>query len=78
MNYPKELFEQKLNEFFDRQDPSKRVIVPEIVEKFLEEQELVFKHLASVYAKKNGVEDITISNSDIFSVPGSAHSGYVG
>lgn len=78
MNYPKELFEQKLNEFFDRQDPTKKGIIPEIVEKFMEEQELVFKHLASVYAKKKGVEDITISNSDIFSVPGSAHSGYVG
>lgn len=78
MNYSAELFEQKLNEFFDRQDPEKKVIVPEIVEKFQEEQVLVFKHLAAIYAMKNGVDDITISNSDIFSVPGSAHSGFVG
>ena len=78
MNYTKELFTQKLMEFFERQDPLKKNIVPEIVDKFMDEQELVFKHLADVYAKKNGVDDITISNESIFSIPGSKHSGFVG
>lgn len=78
MDYNKELFAQKLTEFFDRQDPLKKVIVPEIVEKFHDEQEKVFKHLSATYAKKNNVEDITISNDTIFAVPGTKHSGYVG
>ena len=78
MDYSKDMFKVKLVEFFNRQDPTKIGIVPELVEKFHDEQELVFKHLAHIYAEKNGVEDITISNDSIFSVPGSKHSGYVG
>lgn len=53
MDYNKELFAQKLNEFFERQDPLKKVIVPKIVDKFHDEQENVFKHLSAIYAKKN-------------------------
>lgn len=78
MDYNKELFAQKLNEFFERQDPLKKVIVPKIVDKFHDEQENVFKHLSAIYAKKNGVEDITITDDTIFAVPGSSHSGHLG
>lgn len=78
MEYSEEVFKKKLVEFFDRHDPEKANIIPDIVEKFSGEQELVFKHLTNLYAEKHGVDDITITNDSIFSVPGSSHSGYAG
>lgn len=78
MDYNKELFAQKLTEFFDRQDPLKKIIVSEIVNKFHDEQDKVFKHLSAIYAKKNEVEDVTISEITIFAVPGASHSGHLG
>jgi hypothetical protein len=78
MDYTKDLFTQKLYEFFQRHDPVKQTIVPEIVEKYHENQEIVFKHLTELYAKKHGVEDALISNDSIFSLPPSSHSGFTG
>lgn len=78
MDYNKELYAQKLTEFFDRQDPLKKVIVPKIVDKFPNDQEKVFKHLSAIYAEKNGVEDVTISEESIFAVPGTNNSGFIG
>jgi len=78
MNYSKELFTKKLIEFFDRQDPLKKTIVPDIVEKFMNHQDTVFKHLSKIYAEKNGVEDAVISNDSIFAVPTTNHSSYIG
>ena len=77
-DFSNEMFEQKLVEFFERQDPEKISIVPEIVEKFSNDQDTVFKHLSKLYAAKNGVLDVKVTNSNIFSVPGSANSGYIG
>lgn len=78
MNYTKELFTQKLIEFFERHDPLKVQLVDEIVEKFMNQQEAVFKHLTALYADKNDVEIDKVSNDSIFSLPPSANSGYVG
>jgi hypothetical protein len=41
MNYTKELFTQKLIEFFERHDPLKVQLVDEIVEKFMNQKEAV-------------------------------------
>jgi hypothetical protein len=75
MQYDEELYKQKLNEFFDRRDPSKKSIVDKIVEKFPNKQDTVFKYLSALYAKKDGVEDITISEDTIFNVPMGPNTG---
>lgn len=75
MHYDEELYKQKLNEFFDRHDPAKKSIVNKIVEKFPDNQEEVFKYLAALYAKKEGVDDVTISEDTIFNVPMGPNTG---
>ncbi len=75
MKYSKEMYKQKLIEFFNRHDKSKLSIVNEISERFPEQQEDVFKHLTSIYAKLEGTSEITVSNESLFSVPSSANSG---
>lgn len=75
MEYNEELYKQKLNEFFDRHDPAKKSIVDDIVKKFPNRQEVVFKYLTSLYAEKAGVSDITISEDTIFNVPMGPNTG---
>lgn len=75
MEYSDEMYRQKLREFFERHDKEKLTIVDEIADKFPEKQEAVFKHLTALYAKKEGTDDVVISNDSIFSVPTSANSG---
>ncbi|MEX2484290.1 MAG: hypothetical protein WED10_07020 [Brumimicrobium sp.] len=75
MKYNKELYTQKLHEFFNRHDPTKTGIVDEIVEKFPNRQEEVFNHLTKIYAEKEGVADANISNDTIFSIPPTPNTG---
>lgn len=75
MEYSKEMYKQKLTEFFNRHDTSKLSIVDEIAERFPDRQEDVFNHLTAVYSKIEGTDDVTISNDSIFSVPSSANTG---
>ncbi|MGM0479089.1 MAG: hypothetical protein ACQERC_07675 [Bacteroidota bacterium] len=75
MKYPKDLYEQKLNEFFDRHDPEKKAIAKKIVERFPERQEDVFNHLTAIYAKKEGTDEFIISDDSILSVPTGPNSG---
>ncbi len=75
MKYPKDLYEQKLNEFFDRHDPEKKSITKEIVARFPERQEEVFNHLTALYAKREGTEEFVITNDSILSVPTDPNSG---
>ncbi|MDX1652477.1 MAG: hypothetical protein R3277_08300 [Brumimicrobium sp.] len=75
MQYSEDMYAQKLREFFERHDPMKIEIVGDIVDKFPNQQETVFKHLTQLYAKKEGVDDITISSDSIMSIPPSPHQG---
>tara|TARA_B100000508_G_scaffold55003_3_gene42744 strand:- start:122260 stop:122493 length:234 start_codon:yes stop_codon:yes gene_type:complete len=75
MNYSKEMYKQKLNEFFNRHDQSKLHLVDKIADQFPDQQEEVFKHLTAIYAKKEGTDDVIISEDSIFSVPTGANSG---
>lgn len=75
MKYSEEMYKQKLNEFFERHDKSKLSIVDDIVEKFPDRQEDVFKHLAATYSKIEGTDEVVISNDSIFSVPPNANTG---
>ncbi len=75
MKYPKDLYEQKLNEFFDRHDPEKKAITKEIAARFPERQEAVFNHLTALYAKKEGTDEFIITNDSILSVPTGSNSG---
>ena len=75
MKYSEDLYRQKLSEFFERHDKEKLSIVDDILEKFPKKQEEVFKHLTALYAKKEGTDDVVVSNSSIFSVPTEANSG---
>lgn len=75
MQYDKELYKQKLNEFFERHDPAKKTIVDKIVEKFPEKQDTVFKYLTALYAKEEGIDDVTISEDTIFKVQMGPNTG---
>jgi hypothetical protein len=75
MEYSKEMYKQKLAEFFQRHDKSKLEIVDDIAERFPKRQEDVFKHLTAIYSKIEGTDEVTISNDSIFSIPTSANSG---
>lgn len=75
MEYNKEMYKQKLTEFFNRHDKSKLSIVDEIADRFPKRQADVFNHLTAVYSKLEGTDEVTISNDSIFSVPTSANSG---
>lgn len=75
MEYSEEMYRQKLREFFERHDKEKLTIVDDIAEKFPNDQEAVFKHLTALYSKKEGTDDIVISNDSIFSVPTKANTG---
>lgn len=78
MNYTKEQFTKKLIEFFERHDPLKVELVQDIVSRFNDQQEEVFKHLTALYADKNNIEIGKISNDSIFSIPPSSNSSYMG
>lgn len=75
MNYDKDMYAQKLREFFERHDPLKIEMVDEIVDRFPNQQETVFNHLTKLYAKKEGVDDIQISSDSIMSIPPTPHQG---
>ena len=75
MEYTKEMFTQKLIEFFNRHDQTKMHLVPQISDKFDNNQEEVFAHLTKVYAEKAGVTDLNIGDSTIMSFFPSAHTG---
>ena len=78
MNYSEELFTQKLIEFFERHDPLKVQLVANIVEKFNDQQEEVFKHLTALYAEKNDIDISKITDSEVFSIPPAQNSSYIG
>jgi hypothetical protein len=78
MNYSKELFTQKLIEFFERHDPLKVQLVGDIVNKFNNHQEEVFKHLTTLYAEKNDIDVNKITNTEVFSIPPAQNSSYNG
>jgi hypothetical protein len=75
MYYSKEMFAQKLREFFERHDPLKIEIVDDIVDRFPNQQEKVFKHLTKLYAEKAGVDDVQISSDSIMTIPTSPNQG---
>jgi hypothetical protein len=75
MDYTKDMYAQKLREFFERHDPLKVAIVDDIVDRFPNQQEKVFKHLTKLYAEKAGVDDIHISNDSIMTIPPSPNQG---
>ncbi|PWH87090.1 hypothetical protein [Brumimicrobium oceani] len=75
MNYTPEMYEQKLNEFFDRHDPLNKHLSSEIVSKFPDRQEDVFKHLTAVYAKKEGTLEQAMNQETILSIPPKANTG---
>jgi hypothetical protein len=58
-NESKDLFKIKLTEFFERHDPSKVFLVPKIADKFTDQQDIVFKHLARLYAEKENRSPVT-------------------
>ncbi len=74
MEYSEEMYEQKLREFFERHDPQKQHLAPDIVEKFPEHQEEVFAYLTKLYAKKHGTEDLNISEETIWQFFPKAHT----
>ena len=75
MNYNKDMYAQKLREFFERHDPLKIELVDEIVDRFPNQQEKVFSHLTKLYAKKAGIDDISVSKSSIMSIPPAPNQG---
>lgn len=75
MEYSEDLFKQKLTEFFDRHDPTKKHLVPKIAAKYINDQETIFNHLTKTYAEKSGVTEYDISEETLFGVPTSANSG---
>lgn len=77
MEYTKAEFSAKLLQFFDRHDPSKKPVVPEIVKKFHGHEEEVLDHLANRYTTKEGKHTKKTSASATTgpSVPSSANAG---
>lgn len=69
------MYEQKLNEFFDRHDPLNKHLSNEIANKFPDRQEDVFKHLTAVYAKKEGTLEKALNQQIILSIPPKANTG---
>ncbi len=56
-------FEQKLKEFFDRHDPSKKGLSHTIAKQFVNHQDEVFEHLSELYHEKEGID---VSEDSIF------------
>lgn len=75
MEYTKAEFSAKLLQFFDRHDPSKKPVVPEIVRKFHGHEEEVLDHLANRYTAKEGKHTKKTSATKGPSVPSSANAG---
>jgi hypothetical protein len=75
MNYSPEMYEQKLNEFFDRHDQSNKYLSSEIAERFPDRQKDVFEHLTAVYAKKEGTLETAMNKEVILSIPPKANTG---
>lgn len=76
MEYNKAEFTDKLIQFFDRHDPSKKKIVPKIVREFSGQEEEVFAHLTHKYADVEGEHHTRkVEGGETISAPGSANSG---
>lgn len=69
------MYEQKLNEFFDRHDPLNKHLSSKIAEKFPERQEDVFNHLTAVYAKAEGTLEKAMEEDIILTIPPKANTG---
>jgi hypothetical protein len=75
MNYSPEMYEQKLNEFFDRHDQNHKFLSSEIAERFPDRQKDVFEHLTAIYAKKAGTLEDAMNKEVILSIPPKANTG---
>ena len=72
MHISLEDFEQKLKEFFDRHDPSKKSISHTIAKHFVNHQDEVFEHLSDLYHEKEGIH---VTEDSIFSTSFGPSSG---
>lgn len=75
MKYIPELFQESLEEFFDRHDPEKKHLAPKIEDYFPNREKEVFDHLIKLYAKQENGLNLMISESSLFSIPPSSSSG---
>ena len=75
MNYKPAMYVQKLNEVFERHDPSHKYLSERIAEQFPDRQKEVFEHLTAVYAQRDGTLDDVLNEEYILSIPPSPHTG---
>lgn len=64
MNYTREEFQKKIEEFFDRHDSSKRELAHTMSHRFIKHQAEMFEHLSELYHDKEGIH---ITDDRIFS-----------
>lgn len=69
------MYEQKLNEFFDRHDPLNKHLSARISKEFPDRQKDVFEHLTAVYAKRDGTLEHALEHEVILSIPPKANTG---
>ena len=75
MKYTPQMYEQKLNEFFDRHDPGNKYLSPKIAQDFPDRQREVFDHLTAVYANREGTLEDVMNKETILSIPPRANTG---
>lgn len=75
MKYSPEMYEQKLNEVFERHDPQNKYLSKEIAEKFPDRQREVFDHLTAIYANRDGTLEDVMNKETILTIPPRANTG---